>query len=124
MPSSSARCTIALVCSASHFMAKLLQPSPTAETLSPDVPMLRYSTVPSASFALFVENRERQQRRDHEIGHVDYFAQPQTHPPAPDPVGLLPAPAALHQQGDHVHQHVMSRHRRIFRFVDALAYAH
>src|SRR5208282_4888774 len=45
MPSSSALCTTARVCSASHRMPKLLHPSPTAETLSPEVPSLRYSTI-------------------------------------------------------------------------------
>src|SRR5208282_5254134 len=45
MPSSSALCTTARVCSASHRMPKLLHPSPTAETLSPELPSLRYSTI-------------------------------------------------------------------------------
>src|SRR5690349_2623643 len=44
IPSSIARCTIARVCSASLRMPKLLHPNPTAETLRPELPRLRYST--------------------------------------------------------------------------------
>src|SRR5208282_3934938 len=123
-PSSSARLTIALVCSASHLIAKLLQPRPTAETLSPDFPMLRYSTAPLFLLLLFIEDREGQQRRDHEIRHVNHFAKPQVNRHAANRVSLLPAPATLHQQRDHVHQRVMRRHGRVLRFVDAVADAH
>src|SRR5580658_7141868 len=45
MPSSSALCTTARVCSASHRMPKLLHPRPTADTLSPELPSLRYSMI-------------------------------------------------------------------------------
>src|SRR5271163_5184566 len=45
MPSSSALCTTTRVCSASHRMPKLLHPRPTADTLSPELPSLRYSMI-------------------------------------------------------------------------------
>src|SRR5437867_5917993 len=44
-PSSSAFCTTAALCSLSHRIPKLLHPSPTAETWSPERPRFLYSTV-------------------------------------------------------------------------------
>src|ERR1700728_4552452 len=49
MPRSSALCTTRLVASKSMRPAKLLQPSPTSDTASPDLPRLRSSIVPRTS---------------------------------------------------------------------------
>src|SRR5260221_14785194 len=70
MPSSSALCTTARVCSASHRMPKLLHPRPTAETLSPELPRLRYSMIQSLCDASGGGFR----RKEDEGSHLDALA--------------------------------------------------
>src|ERR1700722_9804648 len=70
MPSSSALCTTARVCSASHRMPKLLHPRPTAETLSPELPRLRNSIFDP----LGVVSGCRFWRKEDERSHLDTLA--------------------------------------------------
>src|SRR5271167_2482518 len=71
MPSSSALCTTTRVCSASVRMPKLLHPRPTADTLSPELPSLRYSIIDPFRGAA----SGRGVRREEDQGpHLDAFA--------------------------------------------------
>src|ERR1700722_584443 len=70
MPSSSALCTTARVCSASHFMPKLLHPRPIAETLSPELPRLRNSMIDP----LGVGSGGNFRRKEDEGPHLDTLA--------------------------------------------------
>src|SRR5580704_3472804 len=70
MPSSRAFCTTSRVCSASVFIPKLLHPRPMAETLSPDLPRLRYSMIDPFRVASGGGVR----RKKNEGPHLDAFA--------------------------------------------------
>src|ERR1700684_1907718 len=73
MPSSSALCTTTRVCSASHRMPKLLHPRPTADTLSPELPRLRYSMIDP--FSIFCDASGHSLGRKEDQGsHLDAFA--------------------------------------------------
>src|ERR1700682_556274 len=74
MPSSRLRCTIARVCSASLRIPKLLQPSPTAETLRPELPRLRYSTTVSGANAFFKERIRFLGRKEDQRPRFDTLA--------------------------------------------------
>src|SRR5277367_5626511 len=73
MPSSSALCTTARVCSASHRMPKLLHPRPTADTLSPELPSLRNSMIDPFSILRDGSGRGLERKED-QGSHLDAFA--------------------------------------------------
>ena len=68
-------------------------------------------TEPSSS----VEDRFRQQRRNHVVRNVDHVGNAQVDRDATDDVGLFAAKAALLQQFHHVEHRVAAGERQVFR---------